>query len=415
MYQYHRGNTGIVRPRAAADKGQAVLYLWAIREDMLHPNFRMIRAVGVMVGSIVGAGVFGLPYAFAQSGAGIGAAWLLGIGAVVLLLFLMYAEVVIQTPGTHRLGGYAEIYIGPAWKSFATILLGAAQLGAMLAYTVLGGRFLLALFGPLFGGTELVYALLMVAGVAAFTWRGTKFATRAESAVVGVLLFLFVWAILASVPAISAANLFTLQWDAAFLPYGVVLFALSGIGAVPEMKEALGSKDLRRLPHAVTYGLFVLVGLYLAFSLAVVGVTGTATTPTAFTGLSDALGPVFQAISALLGSVTIFSIFAMTCLQVQNALAVDLRVPRRASWALAAFVPPTLYLAGLREFIGVIGFVGAVFSGIVGMLVVALYERMRRSPVCREHKCLNVPTILAVLVAGLFAWGVLRELAEFLL
>lgn len=381
----------------------------------MHPNFRLMRAIGTMVGSIVGAGVFGLPYAFAQSGAGIGGAWLLGLGAVSLVLFLMYAEVIIQTPGTHRLGGYAELYLGPAWKSVSTILLGAAQLGAMLAYTVLGGRFLLALLGPVFGGTELMYALIMVAAVAAFTWRGTKFATRAEGVVVSILLLLFILAILASLPSVSALHLLTINWDQSFLPYGVVLFALSGIGAVPEMKDALGPKELRRLPHAITFGLFILVGLYLAFSLSVVGVTGAGTTPTAFTGLSVVLGPAFQAISALLGTVTIFSIFAMTCLQLQNALAVDIRVPRHASWAMAAFIPAFLYLVGLREFIGIIGFVGAVFSGIIGILVVVLYERMRRSPVCREHKCLNVPTVLAVLVAGLFAFGVVRELLDFLL
>lgn len=373
----------------------------------------MMRASGLMVGSIVGAGIFGLPYAFAQSGAGVGAAWLLGIGAISLASFLMYAEVVLQTPGTHRLGGYAERYLGPAWKSVATVVLAAAQVGAMLAYAVLGGRFLLSLLGPLFGGTELLYALLMVAAVGAFTWRGTKFAARAEGVVVGILLFLFVLATLASLPSVAVTHLFAIHWENALLPYGVILFALSGIGAIPEMKDALGAKDVRRLPHAVTFGLATIVGLYLAFSLAVVGVTGADTTPTAFAGLSAALGPAFQVISALLGSLTIFSIFSMTSLQLQNALAVDMRVPRHVSWALAVLVPGLLYVVGLREFIGIIGFVGAVFSGFLGILVVALYERMRRSPVCYEHACLNVPTPIAVLVAALFAWGVLRELAAF--
>lgn len=373
----------------------------------------MLRAVGLMVGSIVGAGVFGLPYAFAQSGAGVGAAWLLGIGAVSLASFLMYAEVVIQTPGTHRLGGYAELYLGPAWKPVSTVMLASAQVGAMLAYAVLGGRFLQSLLGPLLGGNEVMYALSLVAVIGAFTWRGARFAARAEGVVVGVLLFLFVLATLASLPSVQVAHLFSVQWENALLPYGVILFALSGLGAIPEMKDALGAKDLRRLPHAVTFGLFIIVGLYLAFSLAVVGVTGQETTPTAFTGLAVVLGPAFRVVSALLGSLTVFSIFSMTSLQLQNALAVDLRVPRHVSWALAVFVPGILYAVGLREFIGIIGFVGAVFSGLLGILVVALYERLRRSPVCREHRCLNVPTALAALVAALFAWGVLRELFAF--
>lgn len=376
---------------------------------MVHPDFKSLRAVGTLVGSVVGAGIFGLPFAFAQSGPEIGAAWLLALGAVVLALFLMYAEVVNHTSGSHRLGGYVERYLGPKWGTFATTVFAGALLGSMVAYVILGSRFLFDLLNPLIGGTEPMYAIGMTFAAAAVTWRGTKFTSRAEGVVVGVLLFLFTFAILAALPHVTASNLTMTRLDGVLLPYGVILFALSGLGAVPEMKVVLGSAH-RRLPHMVTYGLFLVVMLYLAFSLAVVGVTGAATTPSAFTGLTAVLGGSFGTVSSLLGVLTIFSIFSMSGLQLQNSLRYDLHVPRGAAWVMASFPPVLLYLLGIHTFIGLVGFVGSVFSGLVGIIVVFTYERMRRSPVCTEHRCINVPSLVSLGIVLLFAAGVITGL-----
>lgn len=380
---------------------------------MIHPNFRLIRAIGTMVGTIVGAGVFGLPYVFAQSGAGIGAAWLLGLGAVMAVLFLMYAEVVIQTPGVHRLGGYVNLYLGPRWKDAVGVLLTFTFGGAMLAYVVIGSQFLHAFFSPILPAPEWAYAVALTVGVAVMTWRGNKFTSRTEGVVVGVLLFLFTFAILAALPSVSLANLAVIHWNAGLLPYGVILFSLSGLGAVPEMKDILGQSQKHRLPYAVVCGFFLILALYLAFSLTIVGVTGSATTSSALIGLSAALGGSFGAVSAFLGSLTLFSVFSMTSLQLQNALRFDVKMPHGLTWALVSFVPIVLYFIGFRQFIGIIGFVGAVFSGSLSVIVVAVYERMRHSPVCREHRCLNIPSLLSVIVAVLFMVGVIAEIISF--
>ncbi len=379
---------------------------------MVHPNFKMTRAIGTLIGSLVGAGVFGLPFAFSQSGAAIGTAWLLLLAAMMLALFLMYAEVSIQTAGTHRLGGYAARYLGPRWNGIATVLMGLTLGGAMLAHLIVGGRFLFTFLHPFFGGGELVYGLVLACFVAMVTWRGTQFTVRTEGVVIGILLFLFAFAVFAAWPSFIPENLARIHWSSAFLPYGVVLFALSGLGAVPEMKDILGAQK-RSLPYAIVFGLSLVVALYLVFSLSVLGVTGEQTTPAAFVGLAAVLGSSFGVISSLLGSLTVFSIFSMSSLQLQNSLHVDMRVPRAAAWALASFLPPLLFLAGLRGFIHVIGFVGAVFAGGIGVLVVCIYERMRRSPVCHEHHCLNVPSPLSFLIAALFAAGIIAACAAF--
>ncbi len=380
---------------------------------MLQPDFKSLRAVGTFVGSIVGAGILGLPYVFAQSGPEIGAAWLLVLGAVMLGIFLMYAEVVLKTPGHHRIGGYVEAHLGRRWGLFATVVFAGAVMGAMTAYVILGSGFLYGLLHPWIGGSRILYALAMTAVAAAATWRGTRFTSRMEGVVVGILLFLFGFVILASLPYVAWQNLAAARADGLLLPYGVILFALSGLGVVPEISVVLGARR-RRLPHAITVGLFTVVMLYLLFSLSVVGVTGSATTPEAFDGLTAVLGGSFGAVSFLLGSLIVLSVFSMSSLQLRHSLQYDVRVPRTIAWVLASFPPVILYLLGVNMFISLIGFVGSVFAGLVGIIIILTYERMRRSPVCKEYRCMNIPSPVSLVIALMFGAGVVVEIVSLL-
>ena len=386
---------------------------YSLHAPMVHPNFKYLRAIGTLIGATIGAGVFGLPYTFAQSGPAVGAAWLLGLGAVMLILYLMFAEIVLHTPGTHRIGGYVGAQLGRRWGMFASVMMFLTLLGIMTAHIILGGEFLFTLFHPFFGGSQIAYSLLMVVIAGAITWRGTQATVRIEGIVVGILLFMFLFATLASLPHIVPANLTLVHVDGIFLPYGVVLFSLFGLGAVPEMSDVLGTQK-RRLPHVITTALFIVVMLYLAFCLCVVGVTGLATTSSAFTGLSAALGGSFAVVSSLLGSITLLSIFSMSSLQMQNLLCYDVHLSRRVSWLVASCAALILFLLGVRQFITLIGFVGSVFAACVAGVVVLAYERMRRSPTCLEQRCLNVPAFVSGGILLLLGAGIVAEFIKLL-
>jgi hypothetical protein len=72
-------------------------------------------------------------------------------------------------------------------------------------------------------------------------------------------------------------------------------------------------------------------------------------------------------------------------------------------------VPIILFAAGLREFIGIIGFVGGVFGGLLGILVTLSYWFMRRRGLCRPHHCINFPAPLTWIIIVIFAAGILLE------
>ena len=103
-----------------------------------------------LVGTIIGAGIFGLPYAISQSGILLGILYFLLLGGVVMLLHLFFGEFSLRTKAKHRLIGYAEIYLGAWGRRFAVFAIMFSNVGALLAYILIGGLFLHTALAPWF-------------------------------------------------------------------------------------------------------------------------------------------------------------------------------------------------------------------------------------------------------------------------
>lgn len=379
--------------------------------NVVHPNVPFLRSVGLMIGATVGVGVFGLPYAFAQSGVAIGLLELLVLGGCLTILQLMFAEVVIATPGRHGLVRYIEIYLGSRSKWLALVAMACAVWGAMLAYMVVGGQFL----SLITGSVSLAHPYLIGIVACVLISGGLRFASRTEVGVVVILLFLFAFVMIASVPYLSASALLSWAPSQWFLPYGVLLFALSGFGIVPEMKEVLGIKTKRELAWAVIVGMSVIVILYALFASAVVGVTGEHTSPIAFEGLAGVFGGLFGVLASLLGLLTILSIYMILGVELMNILKFDFRLSHRSAWALTSFVPMLLFALGVREFIGIVGFVGSIFGGILAIFIALSYSMMRRRGLCKAPHCINFSEPLTWLLIAVFLIGIILEITQLLI
>jgi amino acid permease len=276
----------------------------------------------------------------------------------------------------------------------------------MLAYMVVGGQFL----SLVTGSASLAYPYLIGIAAAVLISGGLRLASRTEVCVVIILLFLFAFVILASVPHISPNAFFTLQPSNWFVPYGVLLFALSGFAIVPEMKDFLGGRHKRELARAIVMAMSVIVVLYACFSLAVVGVTGDTTTQVAFDGLARTLGPTFSFLAPLLGVMTVLSIYMILGMELLNILKFDFRLSHGQAWFATSLMPLLLFALGMREFIAIIGFVGSIFGGLIAILIVMSYVIMRRRGLCKEPHCINFPAVLTWMLIVVFLVGILLEI-----
>lgn len=359
------------------------------------------RSVRPMVGQVVGVGMFGLPYVFAQAGFGVGMLALALSALVCTLTVLMYADMAVVTKGHGRFVGMVSEQTGPIGGLFAAIGHFGGLYGAMTAYLLIGGTFAYQVFSPFVGGTVAVYRALFFVFAVLVVFGGSMTVSRLQAYLMFAYLGLLALLAVLAVPHIDLDH-YVLIADSEkfFLPFGVTLFAFTGFAAVPEMRDILG-RHKHLLRRSVLTGMAFIVALYVLFITMVVGVTGKSTTPETIHGLVDVLGPTFVLLAAAIGLCTVLTAFVTQALSVTNTYVFDYRLRYLLSWALAVVVPLVLVFLGANDFIGVIDFTGGVFIGISGLVLISAYERLRRQAQIAK-RMLAIPQWAVAIVGGIF-------------
>ncbi len=344
----------------------------------------LFEAIAVIIGTIIGAGVIGIPFVFAQAGFLTGIVVLLVLNAALIIMRLMVGEVVLRTSSPHQLTGYTEHYLGWWLKQAQALVLVTGILGTLLAYMVAQGDILYALFPftipwwPEGVSPAMFWSLLFYVLFGGLFVKGLDTVKRVEL-VVSLLIFVVVIVIsIFSMSEVSASHL--VSWDPSrfFLPFGVVLFASAGMVSVPEAREALRKQGRESLMFkAILWGGLIPPLLYLIFAFLVVGVAGSGTDPVATVSLSE-LG------QHVLIAVNIFAFFAVgtsfltLAIGVKEILKFDYTIPSRWASTFILAVPLVGFFFGLRDFIEIISIVGSLTVGVNGLLAVAAWWQARR-------------------------------------
>lgn len=330
-------------------------------------------ATATFVATVVGVGIFGLPYVAAKAGFGVFLLELLVLAIVMHVVDLLYAEVVWKTPGRERFLGYVEHYLGPRWRHALAPVTIASFYGALLAYLIVGGEFLSNLLGSTLGGSAGTYSFVLFLVGGFIVWQGLAAVKRIDFLLVSVVLGLMGVLVVVGLPKVGFEN-FTLAIPAAaLLPYGALLFALTGQSIIPELRELAGEPQVFR--RVLVVGAIVVALLYAVFAFVVVGVSGAGTTTEAVEGLKPFLGRGVVALGSVIGTITILGAFASLGITLKRIFSYDYKVRYPFSTILALVPPLLLYWLGVKNFITVIGFIGSVLVGIVVLTTFVLYRK----------------------------------------
>ncbi len=376
-------------------------------------NYQFFCAVAVLIGTIVGAGVFGLPFVMARAGFGLGLFYLIGLTGVVILIHLAYGEIVLRTGQAHRLVGYAAKYLGKRAKIIATLITLVEYYGSLLAYIILGGEFLKIILSRFFGGSEIFWMLVFFVLAAVAVSGGLRFISGGE--LIMTLALVATVAILAvkSWPLIDHRNFLTMDLSNWLLPYGVILFALAGSVAVPEMRQVLVGQE-KKLKPAIFLGTIISAIIYFGFAWTVVGVAGMATSEEAILGLVPYLGGWVVQIGAIFGLLAVYTSFIVLGLNLKNIYRKDYHLSGGLSLVLTCAVPLVFYLLGVKSFILVIGFVGAVAAGLDGILTVLIYLKARKHGDRQPEYSLSGAKVFSGFLILIFSVGLIISLVSFL-
>lgn len=368
---------------------------------------KILYSIFILSGTIIGAGFFSLPFIASKVGLGIMLAYFLVLGATLMAVNLIFAEISVNTPDFLRLPGFAKIHLGSWGKRISSFSVILGMIGTILAYLIIGGQFLTSLMSPILGGGTVFYTLIYFIAGATFIFLGIHTISKAE-ALVGIGLFVILLVILfQGLPYLHLENLTSLPKLGdpkinLFLPYGAILFSLWGTTLIPEVEEVLRKKK-EMLKKVIPIATLIPVIIYILFIVLVVGICGFQTTENAISGLKNFLGNKAMVPIFLLGILTTFTSFITLGLTLKKIFWYDLGIKRRESWGIACFLPLILFLIGFREFISVISFVGGVMLGIDALIILLMYQKIKP-----QKKFLILPLVLILL------GGVIFEIIHFM-
>lgn len=368
------------------------------------------EATAILIGAIIGAGVLGIPYVMQKAGFLTGMLVLLVLGAVVLTVNLCVGEITLRTKGLHQLTGYVGIYLGERGKRLMAIAMVLGNYGALLAYTIGEGRSLAEIFGGnpwlwsaafFVIGSTILYLGLNAVGASELFLNIIKFCAFGTVFLLMVSSFLF-----------EPSNLAGFEITNLFVPYGVILFACLGAIAIPEMKEEL-SKNLKELKKSIIIGTVVPIIVYALFGIAVVGVTGTATTEAANIGIGRIMGFLPLVLVNIFAILAMATSFIALGFGLKEMYVEDYSMPKIWAFLLTITVPVILILLGIHSFIMILGLTGALAGGLEGTLLLLTYWKARKHSQRKPEYEMNIHPALIVMMIAVFVIGAIITIKEF--
>jgi len=379
------------------------------------PKNSFIYALATLSGTIIGVGLFSLPYITAKVGFWVMLFYFIALGSVAIVTALMYGEVTMRTEGLHRLPGYAGKYLGPNAKklTFFTNIIGFY--GALLAYLVVGGQFLTDLFVPaMLQNSYWLYGFTLIFFLAGTLLILFDIKGIAQTELIGLILFFIILIVIFAkgFGSIKISNLSNFDPQHLFLPYGAILFSICGMALIPEVKEILRYNQ-KLLKKVIPLAILIPIITYLFFIILVCGITGSATSEKALDGLTGILGGKLIIFALIFGILTTFTSYIAMGLTLKKVFWYDFKISKHTAWFLSCFVPLVLFFLGINNFIDIISFTGGIMLAIDSVLVILIYLKAKKTGDKKPAYHLHIPEFISYSIIFLFIIGAIYEIYYF--
>lgn len=365
-------------------------------------NSALLPAAATLFGMTVGVGMFGLPLVVSRIGFTTSMLMAVGVGALVIVTHVLYADVVRSAPVRLRLSQATARAFGPTAGRvvFVTNMLGTY--GALLAYVIAAGSFSATALGmsdpfPL----QLFFFVLM----SVVALRGRAAVSQSEIPLVALLIGAMCVLMVFALPAARIEYLVTSTPDDRylFIAYGVLLFSFGALPAIPTLVELL-RKQPRLLSKSLFWGTGSSVVATMCFAVVIAAVTGPETSEEGIRGLLPYVGGTAVTLGAIVGVLAVVTSFLALALHARDVFLLDMKLPKPVAWAFTLLPPLLLFLIGARQLLPVIAVTGAVFMGIDGIAVAAIAGKTRRRVFGMWMPLMVVICYSLGLLAHVFGW-----------
>ena len=369
---------------------------------------KLFTPAWLLAGAIIGAGIFALPFVFEKAGTLTGLIYLAVFEFVFVLVHLMYADIIVKTESRHYFSGYARIYFGKFgfWLAVFSSVFGLFL--TLIAYLALSSSFLSLIFPGGFNALNVVIFWLLGSVAIFLEIRKMSFLELfITSGVISVSILVFIFGAadfgrIISMPVFNLKNF--------FLPYGVILFALSGRVAIPAVINYFKktNQSVSGAGKSIILGTLIPALVYALFVFGVLGLSGIVSED-AVSGLIGVASPLILSLIGIFALVSLWDSYFIVSMDIRNSLRCDLKFPKVIAGAAVVILPLLFYFFGLREFLKLAGLIGGVFIAFEGAFICLMWLKSLKRKTERIF-LKKLSPVFAYVLTLVFIGGLVYEL-----
>ncbi len=309
------------------------------------------EGLAILIGTQIGAGVLGLPYAAAQVGLVLATGILIGVMILLLFTALIVLKFSVAMDGA-QMSTIAQRMLGRAggWVMYVSIFI--MSFGALLAYVAGMGSVL----SNLLNINDTLGAAVFWVFASAIIYKGLEASGKTELIMSYVMLFLFVSVIFMLVPHAKLENGLYMNMGGILAITGVAIFSLGSHTVIPDVYRGLGSYE--KTKKVVILAFLIPTFIYGVFMAVFLLVFGKDTPQIATQGLSQIYGNLGSIIGNIIPLLAITTSYIGIGLANQSNTREFLKIKTPIAWAMTTLPPLVIYLAGIRNFADVLAFAG---------------------------------------------------------
>jgi len=360
-----------------------------------------------MVGTIIGAGIFGLPAAFAAVGFWQGTALFALLAIASTVTHVLFAGLLLSEHKRMRLTGLVKRRLDPFFHVVAQITYPLQIFASLFAYIILGGEFIsiLARAAGLHIPLGLWQLFFWLIGSASMLF-GLKAVARVNSLATSAKMLAILLAVAVAWPFVDSVYVRFDGWAHWYLPFGIFLYSLSGMSAVGETID-LVKRQKRVALSAVAIGSLLSAGLSWLFGVGIFLAARGYPLKTV-TDIISVLPEAWALLIPLLGLLSVMTAYLTMAEDVKETFDLDYQMNAKQAAAAALSVPLLMLVFFSRDFLATIGFIGSVFVGINGLMVCSMafkaFEKQRRA----SSRLIRL--FVVVLLMGMYLFGLIQRI-----
>ena len=309
------------------------------------------EGLAILIGTQIGAGVLGLPYAASK----VGIIPAIGVLFGIMLLLLSTALIILKFSAEMRgaqMSNITQKIFGKVggWTMYLSIVI--MSFGALLAYIAGMG----SVFASLFGVSETVGAIIFWTLASHVIYFGLEASGKTELIMSYVMFALFISVATMFLSHAKLENGLYVNFGGILSITGVAIFALGCHTIIPDVYRGIGNYDETK--RVIILAFLIPAIIYAVFMSVFLLVFGKDTPQIATQGLKaiyDGMGDIIGNLIPLLAVTT--SYIGLGLAQQSNSREF-LKLKKSIAWTLTVVPPILVYLAGVKNFADVLAFAG---------------------------------------------------------